>query len=1400
MGLGKKIMKLKPLVKFMALLPVAIMPSYASDLTIYKGNQLGKTSIFLMLDTSGSMGISSLVMPKNNMFGSPGDVDNPLCDRTSVAEYYSDRKSTTNFKEWTYNLKDSNKNSPTYNKTAIYKTVVIDGETIPYYLRGCSKNGVTQYDRLSRLKDAILPLLASQKLNDQIVMGLGHFSSKTEISVSEAKNKLVDGHSGTVLVPNAALTGKHRKRLAKAIAQFKSLDTISNEDGSANSDLKLSSSNYPNVYKSSSGTPTAHAYAESGAYMMGTGTGVDSAHNNLTKVKYIYDGYMVMQKGEEQVYFICVALGSSLTSALGGSQNVKQCVNNWPGHDSSKKTVAKSTIDNGVYRPDNTQASGWSRVPSQEVFMQWTDDFNEAWDVFKKLPVGWRYGGWMKVDNEPLDIEPIVGTVWSGYAGGANGLVSYRTNPFALIEQSTATSYTDNMVGGFRYSVATAKKNDGSNTYISGASKNSCDGNGIYFLTDGAPNSTKDAMAQAIMNHSLTSAYAFTGKPTVNILKSPKLQSNLFTGETGGWEYIGEYAKKLNNKALNPAGVSIKTAVVGFGSTFEGLAKKPDGTYDCDSTNNEDVKNACKWGSKGYGYGEGGFYQATNSDDIANSIVEFVETLKVDFTPSSLGSISVPRDPLDQTQLMTTGFFPMVMPQEENTLRTWAGNLKKYNIVDGTLKDSSLNPIYNIVNNQQVINPDAKDLWSEQTDVDHSLVNSGGAWLKIPVPSQQTQSNDPSQTTAERRVFIMDQGKLKRITKDNLATGILGETIEDLNVRQRYALLNYLGYAVALPDASKTSLSSTDLANITQTPKNPYRYLGGVIHSTPLLVTQEAKLDPNGKTILNGRNEYVVYGSMEGGLHIVDAKTGEEKSVFVPKEVIHNQYDTLAQEHSKGVAAEHKTGMAYGVDAPWTADNTFKVKVARQGNDTTVQYQADRLNIYGGLRMGGEGLYGLNIIDPTQPELLFHLHPGLSEFSRMAQIWSKPTVTELRVRGERRKVLIFGGGYDASIYEKEPGQFVEPTTTATKGNALYVVDANTGELIWMTSANTDGIRDAHQKTQQSQILYSVVGQPIVRDYDADGLADMIYFADLGGQIFRVDLNNINQISLTEKNNLAIRVQRIANLREASTDSENARLNNPSFVPRFYDRLTTAVFDAGQSRFVFISTGSGNRSFPLDTNPIRNKLYGVFDYDAAMNGLEKPSFADEVGLSAEATPSNMAQRGLLGRGVTSLSWGGGNLNNDQIRANMGRIAGKYRGWAFELNSVADNDQEKFAKSFEESQLIASDLYINLYDPKATLNNVANTCGGGVQGLSTIHRVCAPFGDCAAYVKQDYQGITGPTLGATGDSNRTSSLIGPINAIEEACVGKCDQDNTTLTEQRLKQYSQARVIKPTRWFEW
>lgn len=1502
-------MKLKPLVIMMALLPVMVLPTstavLASDLSLYRGNTTGKTSILLMLDTSGSMGISSLVLPNNNTLGSPGDVDpqyanttTPMCNRVNVDEGGV-------FKQWAYNALDKRIGSDTYNKTSFKKTVNINGRTISYYLRGCGNPSIDasgkliesstgKFDRLSRLKDALIQLLADNSIPNTTYMGLGHFSAKTPLTVGTTTNKLVDGHSGRILVPNAQLDAAQREKLILQLVSLKSVDTTTNEDGTANANLKLSSTAYPDIFKASSGTPTAHAYAEAAAYMMGTTTGQDSSLPSTSTI--LYDGYSVMQKSDDpnqQVYYVCVALGTERPTALGAT--VMACDNEWnksesDWYDATNKRMG-STIK--IYKPNGS--GGWLPVtPTELKNTKDVGDMNSLWETHAKLPVGWRYGGWMKLAHEPMDIEPIGGKVWGNK--GANNLVSYRSSPFSIKTGTTTqtvitqgfqncpsgysvmsnwialcqksgtwtrdatneekkakvclspadgsanplpnarneqgnphtetynmrqTSYVssgkknekdsvcnqtvsavnrpwgditqtvsssdpvDNNYGGFAYSASDTKNGS---IYQAGGSTSSCDGNGIYFLTDGSPNSTKDSMAQTIMNTSLNNnaSYGFTSKPSgAGILVSPTLNSGLFTGETGGWEYIGEYAKKIRNRTdssntqKNPADMNIKTAVVGFGASFAGLTKNTDGTYNCASAPNDDAKNACLWGSKAYG--DGGFYYAENSEDIKNSIIKFVSDVTVGFTPSSLGSISVPRDPLDQTKYMTQGFFPMVMPMEDTTLRTWAGNLKKYNIVGGTLKDSSGNAIYKLENNQQVINSSAKDLWSNAAiGADHSLINSGGAWNKIPVPSTATEALDAiSNLNSVRKVYVLDGSSLKQITTQNLATNYTGtgQLTGTYTVNQRLALLNYLGYKTTFPAAAtQTTLTNSEIAPLAVNPASPYRFLGGVVHSTPLMVTKESTVSSN--NAVGSREEYTVYGSMEGGLHIVNSATGKEQSVFVPQEILSNQYDTLANGNSKGV--DTLTGVAYGVDAPWVADNTFKVQTTTSNGTATTKYIANKMNIYGGLRMGGKALYGLNIIDPTRPALLFQIKPSTTGFSRMAQIWSKPTVAEIRVKGERKKVLIFGGGYDADVYEKPAATFIEPSSS-TYGNALYVVDATTGALIWMSSSDTSGITDSYKKTTQADLKYSVVGQPVVRDYDADGLADMIYFADLGGQIFRVDLNNNNQMSKTTDNNIAVRVQTLAKLRTTDTTP---------FVPRFYDRLSTAVFDDGQDRFVLVTAGSGNRSFPLEEERGgKNKIYGLIDRDAAANNLEKSSFAP----AAVITPDLLATSGILGKTVTKQI-----SDADIVKMKLTTGSTMLRGWSFELRSVNTGN---YARAFEESQLIAGDLYVSLYDPMATLTGTVNTCGGGVTGISTTHRICMPYGDCAAYVKTSYQGINGPAFGVVSSSDpRTTSLVAPIVETKEYCVGKCPAEKTALTEQNLPTYSQVRKIKPVRWFEW
>ena len=318
----------------MAMLPVS-MASYGSDLAIYKGSTKGKTSLMLMLDTSGSMGISSLVLPKDNRFGSAGDVSASLCGRVGVTE----TGDSVQINQWAYNAIDRRAGSSTNGKAAFKKSVVVNGETIDYYLRGCGDATIDatgrlietetgKFDRLSRLKDALIQLLVGTKVSDTVYMGLGNFSSRTPLTIGNTTNKLVDGHSGRILVPNAALTAAHREKLIRQLVSIESVDTTTNQDGIANNSLKLSSEAYPNIFRASSGTPTAHAYAEAAAYMMGTTTGQDSSP--VTNTSILYDGYSVMQKSDDatkQVYYICVAPGNERPTALGAT--VIACDNAW---------------------------------------------------------------------------------------------------------------------------------------------------------------------------------------------------------------------------------------------------------------------------------------------------------------------------------------------------------------------------------------------------------------------------------------------------------------------------------------------------------------------------------------------------------------------------------------------------------------------------------------------------------------------------------------------------------------------------------------------------------------------------------------------------------------------------------------------------------------------------------------------------------------------------------------------------------------------------------------------------------------------------------------------------------------------------------------------------------------
>lgn len=1345
--------------------------SRIGDLSIYQPAATARTNLMMMIDTSGSMGISSLVLPKNNSYGSPGDVDEALCERAEVPEYYNNRRSTSIFYEWAYNLKDKNPASSTFNKTSIEKKVTIGGKDYTYYVRGCAKDGKQELDRLSRLKDALLPLLASDQISDSVYMGLGHFSSKTDINIGTATNKLVDGHSGRILVPSSPLTTLQRQKIAEALIEFKSLDTTTDEKGNKDTDLKLSSNSYPDVTKSSSGTPTAHAYAEAGAYMMGTGTGTDSTQDSIKNVKIIYDGYMVKQKSrdkDEQVYFVCVELGSNNTSAIGAV--VKQCVNNWPGRDGN--TVAQGTINNGIYYP--LESGGWGRIASKKEFRDKTGTYmNNLWDTYDKLPVGWRYGGWLKVSQEPMDIEPIVGTVW-GYGEGITGLVSYRTNPFTLIADK------DNMIGGFKYSAADTKKTGtqnykkgSSNTPVIAGSDETCDSNGIYFLTDGAPNSTKDEMARTIMNYSLTNAHAISAKPVNTqenpVLISPKLQSDLFPGETGGWEYIGEYAKRLNDPTKNPANTRILTAVAGFGSSFAGIPKKEDGSYDCDAATNLDAKNACKWG--GPDYGNGGFFYAETSLDIANSVRQFISDLNKTINTIPAGTISVPDDPYQTSTTLPYAYLPMLEPKVGDALRVWPGNLKRYKTKNGTLYGRS-SRLY--TGTKGTLNDAAADLWQQSPipTSGNASVTSGGFYARLVAP-------DLSSPASTRNVLVENYTKLDGtvpsgvvqigVDESGTPTGfpLINDTVYSSGgfglLESKRIMLKFLGYDVDYlfdyrdsDDPSKPLY--IDQMNMSDfLPTETIRQVGGVVHSKPALVSYSAEVDEAGNVTPDNREDYLLFGSMDGTLHLVDAETGEEKWALILQEMFRNQAEALV----KGTTGD----LSFGVDAPWLVSAKYRYQAIGEGDEKSRKVSLYKPNsdnkddatntsnfismaAYGGFRMGGEGLYALDLSDKETPNILFSITPDISndsavlhqnvkgkqvttintDYENVGQIWNQVTTARINPSASATKykdVIIFGGGYDMDY---EDPQFVP--TDATKGSSLYIADAKTGEKIW--------------SWDNEDYLHSIVAGVTPLDRDNDGLFDHLYFADLGGNVFRADFINEKDKAFEE-----VRVVRVLN---AST--------NATVLPyRFYNRPVVSFYrDRQQKIFALVNIASGDRSSPLakrrDNKAEANRLYGIIDTDVTRYDI----------LEDSATPIIKD----LNETTHLIELGGDKLTANTEAAKSALIKDlvdkKKQGWYYPLTRFAGFEKVPHLKSMGDYRVINNYLYMSVYDPNMSYGN-KNSCDAQVLGGSEHQLYCLPYGVCMDDTSKTGTGGFSPagegiqelSLGAVNENNLNTTVL-------------------------------------------
>ncbi|MDE2420530.1 MAG: hypothetical protein KGO49_05040 [Gammaproteobacteria bacterium] len=1453
---------------------------YANDLAIYQPGNNGQVTLTMMLDTTGSMGDGSI-----------------------PADY--------NVRCW-----------PSSNPVA---ATVTNGQYIPAYSwRSCVSGGKTYYTRFTRLQQGMMDVLSSTTGGlDNVVMGLGNFSANG------------DGLTGQIIVPAAALGAPSATACTgTAVA-----------NGTANQRCKLAYA-ITQLY-ASGGTPTVNAYAEAAAYMLGTNTTGTVAYTN---VPVAVDSVLVKSTTRQWAYLVCSQYNWSGSRCWDYSNSVWQTdptpvsvsnsyysCNNLLATDSVNQVQLCNgdtfTGTDSQYQSGTLPAAGWvaAATPgtgSTSPYAAYTvsstgtlpDPSSIAVPVSTSSPCD-RYGKFAQCVQQTIVTTTVYYSstfqqvpVASGAtdSGMANSLINNSTYPGIFPTGTTSLTPTTN--------------------YLSPLPNNniSCNGQGVYVLSDGQPNADGVPNAQALMQSALGSKGSAFTCPTGT---TGVLQNNGAGYDWAAWNCIGEFSRALYDTTRNPSGKSLLTAFVGFGSSFTSLQQAnnltgiPLDTFNScmlGSRTPDKGNDACTgWNSTNGSYGRGGYYNAQKASDVTGSVLGFIGTLSMaNVAPLVTGSPTVPIDNLNPNGFQPFGYFQGISPNPTNpSVVTWSGNVKKYNVLKGALTDKNnkfvlntdgsfvtggTDPKGNLIptttelwNNLLVPQPVTSPAPNPSAEPDGGLVVDGtannivypgaGVYSQITVPTAYNQPVGSNPPTAFRPLFsdidLAGTGKSSANgspllsfqpaadattnTNENDVLRMLNQSpYNGINpVRKRLAILNFLGYELPL--------NSATLPTTLTPPTKPYKALGATIHSAPVSLTYQGSIDANGKE--SGLKESLAFGSMDGALHLVDMMTnsaltdtgGKEQMVFVPNdETLGNPVNLQAlKPGATNLASAPTSAMApqtaiptlkqllpsQGFDGPLVVDSLYMA--SKSGSPGTTTLTATQMNLYGGMRMGGSSYYGLDLCNATTtgsactlpstsgftPKLLFKINASVPGFDRLGQTWAKPVLANVRFGNNILRVMIFGGGYDF-CYEDA---FFYPTNTSLNattgingclkpsgsqyaaGNAIYMVNAATGDLIWEASSVAPAVMPSTAAKFKSvpSMINSIVAPVGVVDRDADGLIDVVYFADLGGQIFRADFNNAVG---TLKDNFNVNVTRLANFASSS-------LIAAGNVPRFYQApvLTYETQVAspssatplnGSAAFELLTIASGDRSNPVDILTARdgglgisrtnNNVYGIIDRDFVSPTLmTNPS---QTKLTQDLTLANLLQNPQSTPSTTNLiatfvPVGG---------ATSSTTAGWYRSVSSAGSDLSGASQVSGKtmggmKVFEPSFAITNKLYVPVYDPEGIDVAAVSSCTPRVIGQSVNESFCLPYGACllkdgsghvdaTAEKLQGGQPVT-KTTNADGSITYSNNLIGAgirgLSLGSDPASGKnvCPGFTIIGNQGGLGSWTCQRKLVPIRWYE-
>lgn len=601
--------------------------------------------------------------------------------------------------------------------------------------------------------------------------------------------------------------------------------------------------------------------------------------------------------------------------------------------------------------------------------------------------------------------------------------------------------------------------------YLSPVVPGSCAKNFIIYISNGAAqDNNADIAAATTQLSNAASAAAITNFTAANATSAIPISPS------GSQDNVGdEWTRFMKKSALGITTytVDIDKVTSGQGPGWTALLKS--------------MANVSK----------GKYFDVSSAEDSGQEISNAINNIfsEIQSVNSVFAAVSLPVSVNTQGTYLNQVFVGMFRPDAGGFPR-WDGNLKQYKLgyLSGTLKllDAGGNGAISS-GGTGFIAECARSFWTPTAVDTYWTFKPQGACLAV---ANSDVSNTPDGNIVEKGAQAY---KLRSTTTRTVKTcspvfssctaltdfnntNVNSTDLGAASAAERDALINW---------EKGLDVDNENLNAATTTEIRPSAH-GDVVHSRPVAINFGTDVAPQ-VVVFYGGNDGVlraVNGNRDGGLNVGGKGPGMELWAFVAPEFY---------PHIKRIR-DNTTPVSYFGNTTCSPEPCVAPERKPYGFDGAITAYKDASHawIYATMRRGGRALYAFDVTLPASPTLKWKKgcpNQGndtdcTAGFSGIGQTWSAPKIMKASgYDAGTSPMLIMGGGYD-NCEDSDP----HACTPLTKGNKIYVLNADTGALL--KTLDTDR---------------GVVADLFVVPDSATGLAKFAYAADLGGNVYRINI-------------------------------------------------------------------------------------------------------------------------------------------------------------------------------------------------------------------------------------------------------------------------------------------------------